>query len=122
VGGGRTVAYELMMGGVIEIDFFSFDDLDLIAEQVKLLQINKKGLSVGEKLHNAASAMGLIQTIAVTTPLTVAVGEPNEHDLLVTSDTVDTQETMLDDRSPEEAKQDDNTFDEDLYNIKNFTI
>jgi hypothetical protein len=31
-------------------------------------------------------------------------------------------EKLADDRAPEESKKDLNTEDEDLYNIKNFTI
>lgn len=100
------------VGGVIEIDFFSFDDLDLIAEQVKMLRITKKGLSVKQKLHNAASAMGLVHTVAESTPMQI--------DSQKSSD--DITEDLLDDRSPAEVKTDENSLDEDLYNIKNFTI
>jgi ParB family chromosome partitioning protein len=137
------------VGGVITIDFFSVEDLETIVEQIKAAQKAGEG-SMADKLKNAALAMG-IGTTANSTPAVdnsislnfektleeiknpqlVEDADPTAHALekditqkpeALEEEIQDNPHELIDDRGAAESKQDENTEDDDLYNIKNFVI
>ena len=138
------------VGGVITIDFFSVEDLESIVEQIKAAQKAGDG-SMAEKLKNAALAMGIGAT-ANSTPMVdnsvslnfeKTLEEVQSANLVVDVDQnkrvtegevvqvpevveegveADNSHELIDDRGTAESKQDENTEDDDLYNIKNFVI
>lgn len=114
------------VGGVIAIDFFSFDDLSTIVEMIKNKNADQKVQSISEKFENAVTAMNfpevksaesIMPATAESTSMTVGI-ESSEIPL----ETLASSEEMLDDRSEEEIKIDNDSDDDDLYNLKNFTI
>jgi ParB family chromosome partitioning protein len=126
------------VGGVITIDFFSVEDLGAIVEQIRMAQKGGEG-SMSDKLKNAALAMGLSVPAANSTPVIDVLVEKeveqnlesiknetqNEEEVtepVVWEEEAKEVETLVDDRGAEESKKDDNTEDDDLYNIKNFVI
>lgn len=137
------------VGGVITIDFFSVEDLEGIVEQIKAAQRAGEG-SMADKLKNAALAMGIGAT-ANSTPMVdnsvslnfekaveeiknfqsttdaqkgadVVEGEMIQNSEVTEAQTHDSSHELIDDRGTAESKQDENSEDDDLYNIKNFVI
>jgi ParB family chromosome partitioning protein len=99
--GTRVSIEQKQKGGRISIDFFSPEDLKAI---LNIAQTNKK-MDPREMLEKHIAA--------VTTPV---VEMPVSEVPVAPSETVG----MMDDRSKEEKKEDDNT--EDLYSMKNFSL
>jgi hypothetical protein len=110
------------VGGVIKIDFFSYDDLETIAAQIQKanISIEQKG-KLAQKLENAMKSLvgdGKKQISEVKAEDVEKVnneiagleGENNSSDILV------------DDRGKNEARADEESEDDKLYDIKNFTI
>jgi hypothetical protein len=140
------------VGGVIEIDFFSIEDLAEILEQVK--EKNKNRINMADKFKNAVASISsenlthvniaptVANTTAKTTPtmaeIRLAMSEKSEqglHNAFEIQGKIDEQigfkdmamenipdNNLVDDRAKEEIKKDDDSDDEDLYNIKNFTL
>jgi ParB family chromosome partitioning protein len=105
------------VGGVIAIDFFSYDDLENIANLISKIQA-EKGMTMAEKLKNAVVNISPVATISDQ-----VVNEVLEKDNLISvEETSKVGDKMEDDRGIVEAKQDDNSEDDDLYNLKNFVI
>lgn len=96
-------------GGHILIDFFSKDDLHTILE---LLKSNK-----------SKSSTEMLDKLIESNP----VPPTNNYIPKYVQDSTATDLTLediknLDDRTPEQVKIDDNTEDESMYSIKNFSI
>lgn len=126
------------VGGVITIDFFSVEDLETIVEQIRAAQRAGEG-GMSDKLKNAALAMGISAT-ANSTPMMdnsvslsfekVVEGIQNNpvqtntetSEEIVENQTEPENNSLIDDRGAAESKQDDNSEDDDLYNLKNFVI
>lgn len=91
-------------GGQIKIDFFSNDDLRTILD---MLNQKKEALSSNEMLENH---------IAKSESQNIVVGENTPAPV---EQTKSEELALLDDRSKEEIKEEDNG---DLYNISNFSL
>lgn len=92
-------------GGKILIDFFSNEDLQTILELLK----KNKALSPTEMLDRHIEANP------------IPPQNENIPEYVKDSSAVEMTVENLDDRTPEEKKQDDNT-EEEIYSIKNFSI
>lgn len=90
-------------GGVIQIDFFSNEDLHTILD---LLKSNR------EPNPNA-----MLERHVEKNPLQIIIEEKNENDIMPADMT---EEHLIDDRTKEEIEKSEN--DADLYNIKNFSL
>lgn len=89
-------------GGKLTIDFFSYDDLRNILEMIK----SEEKKDPNEVLNRH-------------------IEKVNSEQLQVTSNSEDTSEENMDDRTEEEIKKDENTEipdSEDLYSVKNFSL
>lgn len=117
--GTRVHVEKRDVGGVIKIDFFSYDDLENIATLIHKANISQdqKGM-LAAKLENAMKSMGGKE-----------ISEVKSEDVEKTDNVIagletenNSQEKLVDDRGASEARKDDSLEDEELYNIKNFTI
>lgn len=126
--GTRVHVEKRDVGGVIKIDFFSYDDLEMIASQIEKANITEtqKG-KLAKKLENAMKSLG-------EKPVEKPISEVQDADVEKISNNlagleVDNSEQinnidakLIDDRGAEEIKTDVESDDDELYNIKNFTI
>lgn len=123
--GTRVHVEKKEVGGVIKIDFFSYDDLETIAELIKRTDISDKAKkNLSQKLQNAFAEFSKKDDAVVAKPI-LEVGDDDVekiNDEVAGLEHETTHDVLADDRAPEEAKKDVNTEDDDLYNIKNFTI
>jgi ParB family transcriptional regulator, chromosome partitioning protein len=113
------------VGGVITIDFFSFDDLSTIVGSIqdeKKNDTNVATISMSDKLKNAALAMGVQQASQATSLENIQVAEEVIEENLKEIVSTETPDILEDDRGTEEARKDDDAQDDELYNIKNFVI
>lgn len=133
--GTRVHVEKRDVGGVIKIDFFSFDDLETISKQIQESNIDiasKNRLS--EKLKNAMNSIKVGFAPNAVSDSAAVVGEKIvsqvdsveveklDNTLAGIEEDKSLEGKLVDDRGQEEVKTDDNSLDEDLYNIKNFTI
>jgi ParB family transcriptional regulator, chromosome partitioning protein len=102
------------VGGVITIDFFSYDDLESIVDQIKKAR-GENAQSMSDKLKNA------MINVAPTMTVSEVVSNSVVDEVIEEIETED-EGKLTDDRGTVEAKKDDNTEDDDLYNLKNFVI
>ena len=126
--GTRVHVEKRDVGGVLKIDFFSYDDLETICTLIQKTEIGeneKKQLS--KKLHEAMNVLDE-KNKAEKNDKEISEVTDNEIDKtnnavagLESSEIVDDVK-LTDDRDPKEIKKDLATEDDDLYNIKNFTI
>jgi ParB-like chromosome segregation protein Spo0J len=128
--GTRVHVEKRDVGGVIKIDFFSYDDLENIAGLIQKANISEEQKNkLAQKLEKAmadskaAEKTETKETLKEEINNEVKVDEKVNNDLagLETTET-GADEKLVDDRSAVEVKQDENSTDDDLYNIKNFTI
>jgi ParB family chromosome partitioning protein len=120
--GTRVHVEKKEVGGVIKIDFFSYDDLETIAELIKRTDISDKAKkNLSQKLQNAFAEFTKTSAPVLTESEKEQVIE-KINDEVAGLEHETSHEVLADDRAPEEAKKDVNTEDDDLYNIKNFTI
>jgi ParB family chromosome partitioning protein len=126
--GTRVHVEKRDVGGVIKIDFFSYDDLEMIAAQIQKANITETQRDkLSQKLKKAISSLTVSADKREITPV-------SESDIEKTNNSVagievdnsvqatDENAKLVDDRGATEIKKDEATSDEDLYNIKNFTI
>jgi len=133
--GTRVQIEQREEGGMVHIDYFTLEDLRSILDRVageieeKLEETKKKEGGFIEKLVSFASPEGEDKTEGaseVVASKDTGVIEEVEADIVTeVPDAVgevapDTQVAGMDDRSPEEKEEDSN--DEDLYSVKNFSI
>lgn len=118
--GTRVHVEKRDVGGVIKIDFFSYDDLETIAEQIKRANISEdqKG-KLAKKLETAMKTF--TGTKEISEVRTEDLEKVNNEIAGIEAENIPT-EKLADDRSKEEVKKDISSEDDDLYNIKNFTI
>jgi hypothetical protein len=102
------------VGGVITIDFFSYDDLESIVDQIKKARA-ENAQSMADKLKNAV--VNVAPVVAVSDVVSSQVVDEVMQEIETENDS-----KLTDDRGIQEVKQDDNTEDDDLYNLKNFVI
>lgn len=133
--GTRVHVEKRDVGGVLKIDFFSYDDLETIAHLINKTDISEKTKTqLSKKLSDA---MGLVNPSkasvdkgVATSAVVASISEVSDSDIEKTNDAVAGLETeeenidkkLMDDRDPKEIKKDLTSEDDDLYNIKNFTI
>lgn len=126
--GTRVHVEKRDVGGVIRIDFFSYDDLEMIAKQISLANITETQKNkLSEKLKKAVESFGVMKnSITGEKEIDNAEGKEVEkvnNDLAgIEEEEKEVKEVLVDDRGGVEAKKDEETEDQDLYNIKNFTI
>lgn len=125
--GTRVHVEKRDVGGVIKIDFFSYDDLENIATLIQKANISqdiKNRLS--SKLEKAVSSM-----VSLAAPKEIEEVKDSELEKVnnavaglevENSEVKKEEEKLVDDRGREEVKVDESTDDDELYNIKNFTI
>jgi ParB family chromosome partitioning protein len=119
--GTRVHVEKREVGGVLKIDFFSYDDLETIAELIKRTDISDKAKKqLSQKLQTAFAEFSKTANKVVSEVTEEQVEKVNDEIAGLEHDK--TRDTLKDDRTPEEAKKDLSSEDEDLYNIKNFTI
>jgi ParB family chromosome partitioning protein len=117
--GTRVHVEKREVGGFLKIDFFSYDDLESIAELIKKTDItDKTRQQLSKKLENAFAQFSK-KDVVVPTEGEV---EKSTNDLAGLEVEENPKEKLTDDRPKEEIKKDENSLDEDLYNIKNFTL
>jgi ParB family chromosome partitioning protein len=121
--GTRVHVEKRDVGGVIKIDFFSYDDLEMIANQIEKANISETQKDkLSKKLQKA---MG---SLVGGTPEVKEIVEVSEKSLEETNDAIaglestEISDRLIDDRGKDEIQKDVSTEDDDLYNIKNFTI
>lgn len=110
--GTRVHVEKRDVGGVLKIDFFSFDDLEEIADVIKRTNISdeQKG-KLHKKLESAMKTLATSSTVPVVENPTANTGESGEIN-----------DRLVDDRGMEDIKKEESMEDDELYNIKNFTI
>jgi hypothetical protein len=132
--GTRVHVEKRDVGGVIKIDFFSYDDLETIAAYIQKADISE---SVRSKLaHKLERVMKTVSASKAPTEESVSISASKEISEVKDSDleqvnnslaglqveTNEKSDRLVDDRGTTEAHKDLTSEDDDLYNIKNFTI
>lgn len=129
--GTRVHVEKRDVGGVIKIDFFSYDDLETIAAQINKANISETERNkLSEKLKKAMGSMtAAVAAVVPTVANTGEIAEVKEEEVEKVNNELagvevdaEAKDVLVDDRGVEEVKKDEDTTDDDLYNIKNFTI
>lgn len=133
--GTRVHIEKREVGGKISIDFFSYEELQSILGHIK----------TGTPIQKAGSMKDVIDTIntkdlvAATSALILAestlpaqfedvreyqiiAGAPLEYPAVLEESVIDQSDNLIDDRSKEEVKLEENSDDTELYNLSNFTV
>lgn len=144
--GTRVHIEKREVGGKISIDFFSYEELQSILDHIKNgTIITKPGMremidSVNPKdimattpfipaiVENVASEQGIVvapieHPLVVVPVIETSIPEnffPVDHP--VYTESIEHEENLVDDRSKEEVKKEENTDEPDLYNINNFVV
>lgn len=134
--GTRVHIEKREVGGKISIDFFSYEELQSIMDHIK------KGTPVGKtgmrEVINNVNPKDMIAAVPIVPTVVTSVTDliPSPETALeasipdsafspqdpVITESIGVQENLVDDRSKEEVKKEENTDDSDLYNINNFVV
>lgn len=133
--GTRVHIEKREVGGKISIDFFSYEELQSILDHIKKGTPIQKSGGMKEVIENVNT-----KDVIPTTPAVIVAGEvlpaelenvvmqqeiiesPLEHPAIVDESLIDESDNLVDDRSKEEVKKEENSDDTDLYNLSNFTV
>lgn len=122
--GTRVHVEKRDVGGVIKIDFFSYDDLEMIANQIEKANISETQKDkLSKKLETAMKSLATTETGKQISEVKESeVEKVNDEVAGLETDPNFEKEKLVDDRGSQEAKADEDATDDELYNIKNFTI
>ncbi len=122
--GTRVHVEKRDVGGIIKIDFFSFDDLEMISKSINAAEIKEsEKAKLQDKLKKAVDSMnGNLTETPVIAEVTEDDKEKVNNELSGVEEEKVVEEKLPDDRGQEEVKKDIESVDDDLYNIKNFSI
>lgn len=122
--GTRVHVEKRDVGGVIKIDFFSYDDLEMIAQQIQKANISETQKDkLSKKLENAMKSLNDKEVVEVKQDdLEKATSEMAGLEVDNSEGSLKNNDKLVDDRGTSEARKDESAEDDELYNIKNFTI
>ena len=125
--GTRVTIEPREKGGKISIDYFTYDELMSLSRILKNAGVNKTHTGMFEAIKKDSTLGAYTEEKPAVAVASTAVAEeilpnlPAEYFENNSALTTDIAETAIDDRSKDEVVADQNSED-DLYNIKNFSL
>lgn len=133
--GTRVHIEKREVGGKISIDFFSYEELQSILDHIKKGTPIQKAGGMKDLIDGVNTKDLIPASSAIIVPSNVLPAEPTdvvpeqgvieaplEHPVVIEESIIDQSENLVDDRSQEDVKREENSDDADLYNLSNFTV
>ena len=117
--GTRVHIQKKEFGGTISIDFFTPEDLQEIAELLKQKMAGNPNERIDEYIQSQKEE-NLSESPTVESLVSEAIREEIPENIPV--ENPENIDAPVDDRTEEQKKDDEKKEDEDLYNIKNFSL